>query len=108
MVCLSSVEGIVLWVGGGVVLSFRGFLELIMSIRKKIAVLVGFGALSLVILALLGFTSLSHAIEGLDQVVNEQFVSLINEEITPLIQEDMLPIINEDLVALQTLQRVLN
>ena len=74
-----------------------------MTLNQKCAVLVAVPVLAVVGLMASGTWTLRDASEGLDQVVNQQFVTLVEDEITPLISEQMLPVIEQDLVLIAQL-----
>ena len=75
-----------------------------MKIKTQILCLVSGAVVSLGMLTFFGWLSLHQAAQGLDQIVEEQFLSLINDDIGPLIDEDMLPLITHDLSEINQMQ----
>ena len=78
-----------------------------MSLNKKFIVMGIVPLVAVVGLVATGAWTLSHARQGLDDIVNRQFVGLVENEITPLISDLMLPVIDQDVVRLQELEHSL-
>ena len=72
-----------------------------MSVRIRIAGMVGLCIVALVGIVLMGWQTLGGVTRGLNQIVHEEFLALIDHEITPLIENEMQPLINEDIAKLQ-------
>ncbi len=72
-----------------------------MSVKIRIAGMVGLCIVALVGIVLMGWQTLGGVTRGLNQIVHEEFLALIDNEITPLIENEMQPLINEDIAKLQ-------
>ena len=76
-----------------------------MSIKRKIAVMIGIPMISIVLLIGIGGWSQNEITTNTNTIVNDQFLVLIDQDILPLIQDNMLPVINEDLVKIEGLRQ---
>jgi len=76
-----------------------------MSVKHKIAAMVGVAVLTLSVLIVFGWQTLRGTTRSLDSIVNDQFLVLIDKELTPLIADDMLPLINDDVTHIENLRK---
>lgn len=72
-----------------------------MSVRFRIAGMVGLCVLALGVIVFAGWQALAGVKQGLNHIVHEEFLALIDGQITPLIQDKMQPLINHDIGRLQ-------